>query len=39
MEKKDKKGRNTTLLAIGITGITLVTGFWFGYLLFNIVMR
>lgn len=36
MDKMSKK--NLTILAIGITGITLVVGFWCGYLLFNLVM-
>ena len=33
MSKKSK-----TLLAIGICAITIVTGFWFGVLLFQAVM-
>ena len=34
MNKKSK-----TLLAIGICGITIVVGFWFGVMLFQAVMQ
>ena len=35
---KDKILFNRTILAIGISAITMVAGFWISYLLFQIVM-
>ena len=35
---KDKTSINRTLLAIGIAAVTIVVGFWLGYLLYQVVM-
>jgi len=37
-EKMKYQNLNRTLYAIGISGITIVVGFWLGFLLFNLVM-
>jgi len=36
--KKDKTTFNRILMAIGVSGITIVAGFWISFLLYNIVM-
>ena len=38
MVMKDKATLNRTLLAIGISGITIIAGFWISLLLYNLVM-